>query len=232
MIKEIYVNGDSWTWGEELAVDKPDTDTYKYYNTWPWHVKTYLDIPILYNDAQGGSSNYRIFRKTIDFIRRHKHPEKLFVIVAWTSPDRTEIPVADDIFYDNGYSKWKEHDIKYVRILKNEKPNTDSLSHKASIIVKKMYKNLVMLDNMHINNLYLDQQQWIMQQICKSLGVKLLQCHAFWPIKSVMQKKHLLPDTFNSMLSSENKCIYGHPNEIGHKIIGQNVYTYIKKNLL
>ena len=62
MIKTLYVNGDSWTFGQELKDDNTDHPTYKFYNTWSWHVAQELKIPN-YNEAQGGGSNDRIFLK-------------------------------------------------------------------------------------------------------------------------------------------------------------------------
>ena len=35
MIKTLYVNGDSWTFGQELKDDNTDHPTYKFYITWP-----------------------------------------------------------------------------------------------------------------------------------------------------------------------------------------------------
>ena len=45
MIKTLYVNGDSWTFGQELKDDNTDHPTYKFYNTWSWHVAQELKIP-------------------------------------------------------------------------------------------------------------------------------------------------------------------------------------------
>ena len=63
-MKTLYVNGDSWTYGQELRDDTTDDLSYKFYNTWPWHVAQHFQIPQLVNEGQGGGSNDRIFRKT------------------------------------------------------------------------------------------------------------------------------------------------------------------------
>ena len=123
-MKTLYVNGDSWTYGQELRDDTTDDLSYKFYNTWPWHVAQHFQIPQLVNEGQGGGSNDRIFRKTIDYIRNYKgKPSELLVIVAWTTYERLELPVAVKRKHDNGYTKWESLDIEYTSMLMNDIPD-------------------------------------------------------------------------------------------------------------
>lgn len=95
-MKVLYTNGDSWTHGDEiLDIDGYDPASTRYYNTWPWFLSQQANIPVCINDAQGGASNIRIFRRTNSFINKWigngKNPKDLTVIVGWTTPERTEI---------------------------------------------------------------------------------------------------------------------------------------------
>jgi len=101
-MKVLYANGDSWTHGDEI----PDIEGYssastKYYNTWPWFLKENLDIPVCINDAQGGASNIRIFRRTNNFIYdwlgKGKDPKDLMIVIGWTTPERNEVANNDSI---------------------------------------------------------------------------------------------------------------------------------------
>jgi hypothetical protein len=99
-MKYLYCNGDSWTYGEEIITENFQLHTNeKYYNTWPWFLSQELDIPVCVNEATGGGSNDRIYRKTTDFIRKYiksgKDPKELMIVIGWTTPERTEISVED-----------------------------------------------------------------------------------------------------------------------------------------
>jgi hypothetical protein len=102
-MKYLYANGDSWTHGTEIVdLDGYNSASTKYYNTWPWLLSQSLNIPICVNDAQGGASNIRIFRRTVDYINRwighRKRPEDLIVVVGWTTPERNEVAVDTAIY--------------------------------------------------------------------------------------------------------------------------------------
>ena len=72
-IKLLYTTGDSWTYGEELGdVTAVDNLNHKFYNSWPWHVSQHYNIPQLINDARGGGSNARMYRRTIEFLQSYK----------------------------------------------------------------------------------------------------------------------------------------------------------------
>ena len=124
MIKTLYANGDSWTFGQELRDDANDHLTYKFYNTWPWRLAQRLDIPQVVNDALGGTSNHRIFRKTIDYIRNYKgNYNHLLVIVAWTTYERVELPVVVKRKHNNGYTEWESNKIEYTSCLLYTSPS-------------------------------------------------------------------------------------------------------------
>jgi len=101
--KLLYTCGDSWTAGDELGdIHKDHQPTIKYYQSWPWHLAQNLDIPMVINEANGGGSNIRIFRKTnkfmLDWIKKGKNPADVLIIVGWTTPERSEIPYKKRIY--------------------------------------------------------------------------------------------------------------------------------------
>jgi hypothetical protein len=97
-MKLLYTNGDSWTFGEEIP-ETSDAEVTRYYNTWPWHLCQLTEIPLCYNDAVGGGSNDRIFRRTTEFIfkwiGKQKNPKDLTIILGWSTPERTEVSLKD-----------------------------------------------------------------------------------------------------------------------------------------
>jgi len=132
MIETLYVNGCSWMEGymlhEEQHVkahakakgfefdgmwnvrkngDPVLTISFKeIYNDFnlPGVIASELDIPKIYNDAEGAGSNARIVRTTVDYIKKltQAEKEKTLVIIGWSLLDRNEIFLEDKI----GNSKW------------------------------------------------------------------------------------------------------------------------------
>jgi len=239
MIKTLYANGDSWTFGQELKDDIADHLDYKFYNTWPWHVAQELKIPQLVNEAQGGGSNDRIFRKTIDYIRNYKgKPEELLVIVAWTTYERFELPVAVKREHNNGYTNWESLDIEYTSMLMNSKPNvTDKL-------MLDYHMNRTMLNSSKVNSYKFFNLQWLLKQVCDNLGVKLLQTYALDNPEFVLGRPEAnekwldaispYPISFNRQLMEvehleDVRAPGRHPNEQGHKLIAKNIVAYLKQ---
>ena len=100
-MKLLYTNGDSWTHGDEIPLNRHVGNEYnlpgitsRYYGTWPWYLSQLLDIPVCVNDGTGAGSNNRIFRKTTEFIsqwlRKGKNPADLMIVIGWSMSERTE----------------------------------------------------------------------------------------------------------------------------------------------
>lgn len=159
-MKYLYANGDSWTNGDEIIDPQvTDSDSIRYYNTWPWLLSQQLGIPVCVNDAQGGTSNARIFRRTNDFIFRwiakNRSPNDLTVIIGWTTPERSEIGAGEIIcpIQVQGYLQ-----------LSNDPIDKKSLEnyHKAFYeIYSDSYGEKIL--SMYMVNLRL---------LCKSLGIR------------------------------------------------------------
>ena len=71
----ILVNGDSFTYGEELQ---------ERFNAWPHCLST----PFVLNEARPGYSNDAIIRTTVEVLEQ---AEVKKVIIAWTTPNRIEV---------------------------------------------------------------------------------------------------------------------------------------------
>ena len=239
MIKTLYANGDSWTFGQELKDDNTDHLTYKFYNTWPWHVAQELKILQLVNEAQGGGSNDRIFRKTIDYIRNYKgNPEELLVIVAWTTYERFELPVAVKREHNNGYTDWESLDIEYTSMRMNSKPNvTDKL-------MLDYHMNRTMLNSSKVNSYKFFNLQWLLKQACDNLGVRLLQTYALDNPEFVLGRPEAnekwldaispYPISFNRQLMEyehleDVRAPGRHPNELGHKKLAKTIVAHLQQ---
>lgn len=244
MIKTLYANGDSWTFGQELRDDAEDHLTYKFYNTWPWHLAQHLQIPQLVNDSLGGTSNYRIFRKTLDYIQNYKgNYNELLVIVAWTTYERREVPVVIPRQLDNGHTKWEQRDIEYIPVLMNDTPHAKTGDPVVDKTVKEWHKNIAMLDDKTINAKIFYNQQWLLKQTCENLGVNLLQLYALDNPEFVEGSttannnwlEHIkpYPISLNRILMAIEhvesvRAPLRHPNELGHKYIAEQLQQNFK----
>lgn len=89
VIKTLYTNGCSFTWGDELS-----NRELRYSRL----LSEKLQVNLI-DDSMCGSSNDRILRTTFDFIRKHKDNSKdFFVVIQWSGILRRE-------FYFNGWNK-------------------------------------------------------------------------------------------------------------------------------
>lgn len=121
MFKTLYVNGCSWTAGDELNFDTKLTNYVtsigygiadnkcdftdengiikghlsEFYNkfNWGFHLSQLLNVNDYINDAVGGGSNERILRTTIEFLMNcsEEYKKSLLVVIGWTSSDRREV---------------------------------------------------------------------------------------------------------------------------------------------
>lgn len=243
MIRTLYANGDSWTFGQELRDDEPDHLTYKFYNTWPWHLAQHCLIPQVVNDALGGTSNHRIYRKTLEYIQNFKgNYEELLVIVAWTTYERKEVPIEIKRDYDNGYTQWEEDSLEYVSVLMNSIPNVNTGDSLIDRSVLDWHKTSTMLNSQKHNAQEFYNQQWALKNICDNLKINLLQLYALDNPEFVSNNPEAnqkwidiinpYPTSLNRMLMAvENqqpvRAPLRHPNELGHKYIADTLQSHI-----
>ena len=73
----IYVNGDSWTSGW------PDEETFGHREfSWPHLLSLKLNDTVI-NDARAASSNYRIYRRTFDYLLNNKPTLSIVCLTNW-----------------------------------------------------------------------------------------------------------------------------------------------------
>lgn len=235
----MYVNGDSWTFGQELRDDATDHLTYKYYNTWPWHLSRSLEIPVLHNDALGGTSNDRIYRRTLEFIKNYRGDyTELLVVPAWTTYERREVAYDKTETHNNGYSEWEQTYVRYVSVLMNAKPNVQTGDVLQDVAIADWHKSSTILNSQQHNANTFYNQQYTLKHVCESLGIHLLQTYALdnnefakgdadanedW-IADIQP----VPTSMNRMLyyhpqPKTVRCPLKHPNELGHKYIADQL---------
>ena len=247
LIKTLYANGDSWTFGQELKDDIADHLDYKFYNTWPWHVAQELNIPQVVNEGLGGGSNDRIFRKTIDFVRNYTgNPKELLVIVAWTTYERVEIPINVKRKHDNGYTQWEDDSNEYVSVLLNSPITTKTGNNDTDRLLQDYHKNLTVLNSSKVNSIKFFNLQWLLKQVCENLGVNLQQVYALDNPEFVVgspeaNNKWLdaispYPVSFNRQLMQyehlkDVRAPGRHPNELGHKELANTLVAYLQHHI-
>jgi len=239
-IRTMYVNGDSWTFGQELRDDAPDHLTYKYYNTWPWHLSRSLEIPVLHNDALGGTSNDRIYRRTVEFIQNYKGDyDELMIVPAWTTYERRELAYDSIVEHDNGFTQWQQDDVNYASLLLNAKPNINTGDILTDGAITDWHKSTTLLNSRKHNAQSFYNQQFSLKHICKSLGIHLIQTYALDnnefvkgdadSIDNWIQEIDPITTSMNRMLyyhpqPKTVRCPLKHPNEIGHKYIAEQLH--------
>lgn len=102
LIRFLYANGCSWTEGQGIESDPSIPRSMlekpmKMRNllAWPQRLASMLDAEHL-NESEGGGSNARIVRKTVEFVRRwpKENRSELLVVIGWTSIERDEVFVS------------------------------------------------------------------------------------------------------------------------------------------
>jgi hypothetical protein len=211
--KYLYCNGDSWTFGEEIGEDRMQQNiNEKYYNTWPWLLSQELDIPVCINEASGGGSNDRIYRKTYqfikDYIRKGKDPKELTIVIGWTSPERGEMGI-----------EVSEMDIEYVRFTPHDIINQSKNLNKNTVDDLKIYRDNFL--NLFSENYGVHNQLMFMDNlrfICSQLEISYYDFIAigYWPpkmLENARYNKIKLPnfysaDTFNNTVQQNNWDVY------------------------
>lgn len=110
MIDYLYVNGDSWTYGngidedptiKEMGLKIPLFNDERSSLAWPGHLGKKLGVRVK-NDSLGGASNARIVRTTCNFLNKYPKDayDGLCVIIGWTTIERSEIYIDREGYKD------------------------------------------------------------------------------------------------------------------------------------
>ena len=120
----LYAGGDSFTYGVELFEDPVtqlcNDNEARLRCAWPGNLANRLGFDGHKNDGMGGSSNDRIFRRCVAFVTKWlaegKSPDDLFVVIGWSSPERTEFRFSGE---DGTYEDTHFEYIQFYRNVEN-----------------------------------------------------------------------------------------------------------------
>lgn len=239
----LYTNGDSWTYGEGLKEEQHpfNEQSYKFYNTWPWHVKEHYNIPQLINDARGGGSNARMYRRTIEFIQNYDGDlSKVAIIIGWTSSERQEVPVPVEVWSEDGVNPFEWTERQHWAWSHS---STDTVD--VEIIDRRLpefSKTITLLKHPSVDMPITRNLMWGLQEICKANNIKLYQfmalhCAEFEPndpdYDTVLTKniKYYTPSFLSQVRDVKDLLKCRHPNKLGHKKIADFVIEKIGDNV-
>lgn len=219
----LYTCGDSWTQGEELESNESVNKlTNMYYNSYPWFVSQNLQIPILVNEALGGGSNLRIFRKTskfiLDYLNNRQNPKDLLIIVGWTTTERSEIGIENRVI---------------PLTIQNPSFRNMPVHLKDDLIdYNKKYYELYS-DNYNESMLLIYMLN--LTQLCKQLDIKFFQFCAIGKPPTYYSRqtellKDLYPETWHEIVCKNNYTTHqsGHPTRETHRIWADIISEKIK----
>jgi hypothetical protein len=225
----LYTNGCSMTFGLELPEETREQ------TAWPAVLAERLSSKLV-NDAQQGTANDRIFRRTVDFVMNYLaecgDPAHLFVAIGWTTAHRREFALAeyeglaDDIFY------------RTVRAAEGIREQPKFLRD-----IAKIYRDHIDCDTEASDRYHL--QILSLQSILKSYGIPYLFTTCLvspiptTPIAQFIDHRRFMDfgkdRTFHSLCKFEWEAPLGpgcHPLEEGHRRWGEMISEYIRGNEL
>ena len=227
----IYVNGDSWTSGWPLE------GTFGHRNhSWP-HLLSELSSIEVFNDARTASSNYRIYRRTFDYILNNSPKIAIICLTSWARFELGDIksgrihqylPHQKEVafFYKKYWNPYLEYSNLLRRLL--------SLQCVAQVKSTKLYFLDTFNDNLNMNPSY----EWF-TDILKMGDIfsKMDDEYIAKKYKKIIDlDKHINYNMFisdKSYQSLVNDCelVEGHPVEDGHIKIAKLIYEVIKKDI-
>ena len=226
----IYVNGDSWTSGW------PDEETYGHREfSWP-HLLSLKSNNAVINDDRAGSSNYRIYRRSFDYLLNNSPSLSIVCLTSWVRLECGNaesgkifqyLPSRDPQFFKNTWHPY----LAYTNFLRQ------IISLQS---VAKTTNNRLFLLDTYDNNLNRNPTLEWFKKILHEGGVfdvmDDVQIEQKFN-KVLALNKHI---DYNMFLSEKSyydlitgcELIQKHPTKDGHKKIANFVYDKIKKELL
>jgi hypothetical protein len=277
MIKTLYVNGCSWTEGYLLEeephvlsfansigyeitqlrnakkngqpVPFPPFEVYNNFN-WAGHIAKNLGIDNIINRAEGGGSNARILRTTVDYVRGLSQQEKqeTLVVIGWTLSDRSELYLDDR----QGSAHWMLFNgAQSFRSLIPRGIYEDSFFDRIS----DFWDNYVLDVHSTYACMYnFFQQSELLANFLENQGIKYYFFNSFpifWGIHDVDLSKHqelrILSENYNNNYSvlptsitfaefvGEDKSLQlsdGHPNSLAYRLWAYYITEHIKQREL
>ena len=222
----IYVNGDSWTSGW------PDEETYGHREySWPHLLGQLLEQPV-FNDARAASSNYRIYRRTFDYLL-NQTPD--LAIVAWTRWVRVEfgdaasgkiyqyVPGRDPEFFKN----WNSY-LAYTNFLRQ--------IISLQITAEKTNTKLWMIDTFQNNLLKNPTLEWFKDILREGQVFDLMDDdrieQKFNKVltlnKHIDYDKFMFDNTYQDLVK-DFQLVKDHPVKDGHQYLSEMIYNYLRK---
>ena len=140
MIKEIYVNGSSFTHGYGLdlpsflkILNKSESEypkwdaseeertNFRISNNWPAKLQEKIKLPLT-NEADYGGSWERVLRMTTDFVLKHENPSEVLYILEMPNAVRKDVWSIEDKRYKKvtGQTGWGEpHSQNEINAIEN-----------------------------------------------------------------------------------------------------------------
>lgn len=228
----FYFNGDSFTYGSEL-LDLSD----RYSDI----VSKDFKMDCL-NQAQGGASNQKIFRETMQAIATYNDIK--LVSVMWTEFSRFEHFIKDAGKYGSNHDGWRRVNATRLSKSKNNRDGFNNLSMKNINKALGMYATEVRTtEHMIVEFLNMVLQ---LQTLCKAKNIKLINSFAFG--EGILKENHTFvtsssiyklidmslwltnnPDWSMSTYNANLNLPYGkegHPLKEGHK---ETAKLFVKK---
>lgn len=259
----LYTFGDSWTEGvgcdleKELNIRDPEEITkFRHQLGWPKYLADLLEVDFV-NMGIGAASNKIIFDSVVSLIKNDTIKTNDLIVIMWSSPLRDDVPFfpEDEWHFWGKRYKNKEHIFKFI--LKN--PEIRNLKYRR---FEKEYKEFFISEIYNDSYYDIINQNYVifLQSLFKEMGINHLFCDAFEPIISKniikeLDKTNLInknnywnfmeSDLGEFLISKNLKNVWEdndffserysgkHPNKEGYKIIGEELYRWIKeKNII
>jgi hypothetical protein len=222
----IYANGCSFTSGW------PDEEIYGHRQyAWPHLLSLRLGEDIL-NDARAASSNYRIYRRTFDYILNHKPKIAIICITSWL---RRERGITDSgLIYQYNISN---HPKEFLKDWHPYLAYSNFLRQIISLQITAKSRNtdLYILDGFK-NNLQLNPTYDWFVKILQLGGVfdnmddKRIE-KKFNVIKNLNQHidySTIMPSTLEDIVEGTERVETGHPRREGHERVAEFIYNFIQ----
>lgn len=260
----LYANGCSWTIGEELelleefpawrATQPYVFQMHDFYNQHNWSRKLAekINAKEYYNDAEGGGSNARMVRRTMDFIRKFpvEQRDELVIVLGWTSIERNEIHLEDSRC--RGWHRfnatqpfrnyiWKENQEQIADVIKDVERYQDHYALVGNSLIgclETYFNQITMmrhtLENLKIKYLFFQAVPPYWHQDLTSLGVDVYHDYNT-EIVDINNKKNIGTYQHSAMqtICAEKKFPHGpglHVLEEGHKYWAEEVlYPRLKE---
>ncbi len=211
----LYVNGDSFTFGTGIEQQ----------HTWPALLAEHFKFELI-NEAVPGGSNYRIIRKTLDFLSKHK---PALVIIAWSSYLRTEFSsqcsypsLASNLDYNGqpiiqvqpNYNKYHKDDVKGVEsFYKNVNQEWLMDNYLNQVLLLQSYLKYSKILHVFVNALDNYDREFYRRPKTKLVTGEFLG----WPNQC-----------FNQWFDASQRLPDGHLNEQGHVRLTEMLIDHVK----